>query len=162
MRYVTINRILDYLSLQPTDVFVDVGSGKGRVLCLAARYAVREVIGIEVVPELCRVAEKNSRRMRGRKSPIVIHNSRAQDFDYSKGTVFTFFNPFGAETLSIVLDRIHAGLEQSPRPIRLAYANPKHEAILSQRPWLDRYEMWLKEELGMEHSVTFYRSNNSL
>lgn len=162
MRYATINRILDRLSLQPADVFVDVGSGKGRVLCLAARHTVREVIGIEMVPELCRVAEKNSRHLRGRKSPIVIYNSLAQEFDYTKGTVFTFFNPFGAETLSIVLDRIQAGLEKSPRPIRIAYANPEHDVILSQRPWLDRYEVWLKEELGMEHSVTFYRSNNSL
>lgn len=162
MRYASIIPILEHLSLQPSDVVVDVGSGKGRVLCVAARYVVQEVIGIEAVPELCQAAEKNSRHLRGRKSPIVIYNALAQEFDYSKGTVFTFFNPFGAATLSTVVERIHAGLQHRPRPIRIAYANPEHDHILAQCSWLDRYDAWRKEERGMEHSVTFYRSNNSL
>jgi SAM-dependent methyltransferase len=162
MRYATIFRILEHLSLQPSDVLIDVGSGKGRLLCLAARYRVRELIGVEMVPELCRVAEENSRRMRGRKSPITIYNMRAQEFDYTKGTVLTLFNPFGAETLSVVVDRIRAGLQRSPRPLRIAYANPEHDHVLAQCPWLDRYDEWLKGESGLEHGVTFYKSNNCL
>ena len=37
--------------------FVDIGSGKGRALLLASDYPFREIIGIELSPELDRVAQ---------------------------------------------------------------------------------------------------------
>lgn len=160
--YTTIYRILDYLDLGADDVLVDVGSGKGRVLCCAAQYGIREVIGVEIVPELCRIAEKNSRRMRGKKSPIIIYNISAQTFDYSQGTVLTFFNPFGARTFSSVMDKIEEGLHRMPHRIRLAYANPEHEDVLQRRPWLEKVGVWPKETMNVEHSVVFYRSRNNL
>src|SRR5271166_6630819 len=40
-------------------VFVDIGSGKGRVLLMAADYPFQRVIGVELLPELHRVAQAN-------------------------------------------------------------------------------------------------------
>ncbi|MER3524728.1 MAG: hypothetical protein C4326_11905 [Ignavibacteria bacterium] len=162
MRYATINRILDHLRLRPDDVFIDVGSGKGRVLCCAARSIVREVVGVEIVPEFCRIAERNAQRMRGRKSPIRVYNVNAQQCDYSRGTVVTLFNPFGADTLSAVMGRIEESLQAKPRPLRLAYANPEHDSVIRRLPWLECYDEWSKNNLRIEHSVTFYRSRQSL
>lgn len=156
--YATVFQILDHLCLGPDDVLVDIGSGKGRVLCCAARYRVHEVIGVEVVPQLCDIAERNSLRMRGKQSPIVICNTRAQSYDYAKATVLTFFNPFGAMTLAAVLDRMEKSLLEHPRPLRLAYANPEHEHVIAQRAWLKRQDVWPKEARGIEHAVVFYRS----
>src|SRR4051794_27662217 len=48
MNYRTIWPILDHLALGPSDVFVDVGCGKGRVLCCAAHYPVGKVIGVDL------------------------------------------------------------------------------------------------------------------
>src|ERR1700691_1972444 len=42
--------------------FVDVGSGKGRALLLACDYPFREIMGIELSPELDRVARANIAR----------------------------------------------------------------------------------------------------
>ena len=42
--------------------FVDVGSGKGRALLLASEYAFQEIIGVELSPELDRIARSNIAR----------------------------------------------------------------------------------------------------
>jgi Histone methylation protein DOT1 len=58
--YHTMWKILNSLSLVDSDVFVDIGCGKGRAVCCAARLGVRKVIGVEYSPELCRIAEANA------------------------------------------------------------------------------------------------------
>lgn len=99
MSYASINRILRFLHLSPSDVFVDIGSGKGRVLCCAGRFRVKSVEGVEFSADLHADAEENIVRLRGRKSPIRSHNISAEEFDYSRGTVFMMFNPFGEATM---------------------------------------------------------------
>jgi hypothetical protein len=42
--------------------FIDLGSGKGRVLLMAAAYGFKRIIGVEFMPELHRVAEENIRK----------------------------------------------------------------------------------------------------
>ena len=53
-------RALSLLTLEPsTYVFVDYGSGKGRALLLASLYPFKEVIGVEIAPELHAIAGAN-------------------------------------------------------------------------------------------------------
>src|ERR1700687_1532110 len=51
------------LSIAKTDfrefTFIDIGSGKGRALLMAADYPFRRILGIELLPELHRVAKEN-------------------------------------------------------------------------------------------------------
>ena len=157
MSYHTIRKVLDFLSLQKDDVFVDIGCGKGRVLCLAARHQLRKVIGVDLSKEFCEIARLNAGRMRGRRSPVVVHNSNAVDFNYSEGTAFILFNPFGPTTLNAVLSKIHR--DATGHLVRIAYANPVHDEVFAGHSWLQPYERWEKEKLDMEHSVYFYRSN---
>ncbi len=44
--------------------FVDIGAGKGRALLVAAESPFREVVGVELNPELAAVAERNIARVR--------------------------------------------------------------------------------------------------
>ena len=39
--------------------FIDMGSGKGRVLLMAANYPFRRILGVELLPALDRVAQEN-------------------------------------------------------------------------------------------------------
>ena len=156
MFYSTIQRMVRFLDLQPTDVVVDVGSGRGRILCCAACHSVRKVVGIDLSEELCSDARVNARRMRERRSPIEVHQGLAQNFDYSAGTVFIFFNPFGASTLDAVLTKISADVKAGL--IRMAYANPVHEDIFRNHHWLHRYAFWDKGKLDLEHSIAFYKT----
>src|SRR5437763_11062946 len=52
-------RALDPAEVGPDDVFVDFGSGKGRVVYQAGRLPFRRVIGVEVSEELNRIARRN-------------------------------------------------------------------------------------------------------
>ena len=43
----------------PEFTFIDMGSGKGRVLLMAADYPFRRILGVELFPALHRVAQEN-------------------------------------------------------------------------------------------------------
>ncbi len=157
MFYSTIQKILDFLQLQSSDVFVDIGSGKGRVLCCAARYPIQKVIGVDLSDEFCKQARLNAGHMRGRRAPIEVHNLVAQEFNYVEATAFTLFNPFGASTLDAVLSKIKQD-NVNANPLRFAYANPIHEQVFASHSWLEKYENWDRTQKKMEHSISFYRS----
>jgi SAM-dependent methyltransferase len=155
MSYATIWQILDHLALGPSDVFVDIGSGKGRVVCCAARYPVERVVGVDMSEPFCDAARENARRLRGRRAPISIYASTADDFDYSAASVLFLFNPFGASTLAPLLDKI--GREARGR-IRIAYATPAHDDVFERQDWLERTDHWDAASSGLENSVSFYQS----
>jgi len=151
--------VLKALRLDLNDVFVDLGCGKGRVICLAARHLLREVIGVEHSAYLCEIARRNSLRVRGRRSPIKIQEIGAESFDYTIGTVFYMFHSFGPKTLASVLERMYQGLRSNPRRLRLVYSNPRNEHIVSQVGWLERCQLWTKETHdAVQESVSFWRS----
>jgi cyclopropane fatty-acyl-phospholipid synthase-like methyltransferase len=74
-----LSRALDRLQLDPRDfVFVDLGSGKGRVILRAATRPFRRVEGVEFSEPLHRVALRNIDNARAapgrsgrRSSPII-------------------------------------------------------------------------------------------
>ena len=137
--YRAIFRILTFLSLKPSDVFVDLGCGKGRVICCAATYDIAEAIGIEYVESLCDSARHNAQRVRRKKAPISILCSRAEEFDFTRGNLFYLFNPFGPETMKRVLDGLREGISARTRAVTVIYVNPVHEDLLAGTPWLRCY-----------------------
>jgi SAM-dependent methyltransferase len=139
MDYPLVRNFLRVLNAQPDDIVYDIGCGMGRILCLAARQPVKGCVGIEISPTFAEMARDNARHMRGRRAPIDIIHTDATLADYSDGTVFFLFNPFGERTLRQVLLRIQESLRQRPRPIRIGYGNPVHEDILEECGWLHRY-----------------------
>jgi SAM-dependent methyltransferase len=140
--YRIIFQVLRRLPLKDSDVFVDLGCGKGRVVCCAAHLGAARVIGIEYVKEIYEIAAKNAELMRHRRSPITIKHGEAQDHDFTEGTVFYMYNSFGPDTLRTVLSKIEAGLQRNPREIRIAYINPMYGLVVRERKWLERYAFW--------------------
>jgi SAM-dependent methyltransferase len=156
--YLAIMAILRSLSLKPSDVFVDLGCGKGRVLCCASRFNIQEIIGVEINKALCDIAERNARKLHGKKSCIKILNVSAKDFDYRRGTVYYLFNPFGVSTLSSVLTKLEQSARLYPRKIRIVYVNPVDEFLLAERSWLEMYDRWdVGEKFALMNNVSFWR-----
>lgn len=141
--YPVIRDVLRRLDLGPSDIFVDVGCGKGRVLCLAAQHQMTRVIGVEYSAELARMARENARRVRHRRTPVEVAAMPAEEFDYSSATALYFFNPFEAEILDVVLAKIH--VDRGTRPLRLAFVmeSPAQEAVFQKHTWLQRADTWL-------------------
>lgn len=136
--YPLLWRYLGVLRLQPDDVAVEIGSGLGRALCAMARYRVKKCIGVEFSPKLVERARENVRHLRGRRSPVELIASDAAFVDYSEGTAFYLFNPFGETTMRVVLERIHESVRAKPRRVRLLYVNPVHEDVFEAASWLTK------------------------
>lgn len=162
MPYAAIRLVLRLLALRPTDVFVDIGCGKGRVLCSAARHEVAGVVGIDISASLCATATLNARRLRGRRAPIYVHHAPAQEFDYTGATVFFLFNPFGADTLDQVLTKIHGDV--GDRTVRFAYAVPTFKDVFGDHTWLEPYRPRAARRRGaaVENLVTFFRTRSEV
>jgi predicted RNA methylase len=115
------------------DVFVDFGSGKGRVLCQAARYPFRRVIGIEIAEDLTEVARQNveAQRPNWRCEEVELVTGDATTWVVPDDmTVAYFFNPFVGETFRRVHANILASLDRNPRRVRLIYALPVMDDVL--------------------------------
>ena len=115
-------------------VFVDLGSGKGRVLLLAAEKPFKAVIGVEYAEDLHAAAEANI-RLAGleRRASSVLGD--AADFPIpGEPCVFYLYNPFGREILRQVIGAMEASYAKAPRPLYVIYFNPKHRELFDRSP----------------------------
>lgn len=144
---------------------VDYGSGKGRVLLIAAEYSFRRVQGIEFARELHAIAARNIDQLgppRRRCREVVSLHADASEVDLPPGPLVLFmYSPFGEPLMSRVLDRIEASWRASPRKIYLAYANPFHRESMDARAFLRPLEMprpWYRRWLPDRIPVILYES----
>lgn len=121
-------------------VFVDYGSGKGRVLLLAARLPVMKVIGVEIAPVLNAAAHANIDRLRDKLTcrDIMIWQGDAARFPLpDSADILYFYNPFHGDTLLGVLETIRVSALSAPRPIHVVFNNTRHlTKIEAAHPWL--------------------------
>jgi SAM-dependent methyltransferase len=129
--------------------FVDLGSGKGRVLLMAASYGFKKIIGVEYMPEWHRIAGENIRKfVAEHKIAAAIQNLcvDARDFHFPAGPLVVYlFNPFPEPILAAVLERLRQSLLNNPRPLLVAYRYPELETLLKQSEWLEKIagtEQW--------------------
>lgn len=136
--YRSLQTIARRLRLSSRDALLDIGCGKGRVLCLFATYGVRKCRGIELSRDLALDAQENAAGLRWQRAPIEIAQADAVDADISCASVIFMYNPFSAEVMRPVLARIRDSLHATPRPLRICYANPVEAALLDECSWLVR------------------------
>lgn len=110
-------------------VFIDLGSGKGRMLFRAAEYPFRKIIGVEFAPELHAIAQENVRTYRNRRRAcfdIESVNMDAAKFPLPlSDTVIYMFFPFRRPVMEPLLARLDESLERHPRDVVLVYMNPE-------------------------------------
>jgi len=146
-------------------VFVDMGSGKGRILLLAAEWPFRRIEGVEFASELHQIATRNVAVFAARypKSPDIVlrHEDAAEYRIPDEPCIFYLYNPFAGPVLAQVLDNIEASFECNPRPMYFIYANPKERQLIEQksfikliaRPWRAR----LADRLTSPEAFVFYQ-----
>jgi predicted RNA methylase len=154
--YYLIWRYLRPVRMTNNDVFYDIGCGSGRLLCVASLTSVRKCVGIEVSARLCEQARNNIERFRFHHAPIEIRTQDAAAADYTSGSVFALFNPFGPATMKVVLDLIGQSLERSPRHIQLIYINPTAQQVFDRAKWL--HLVATKSFVGSPLSVCYYQN----
>ena len=137
--------MLRQIEIRPgEDVFLDFGSGMGRVVIMAARYPFRKVIGVEVVPELDQIARENVRRslthLRCQDIELCLTDARTYAIPPEVSVIY-LWNPFGPDILDRVLENIHQSVRTSPREVRILYFTPPGVQYIDECKNLG----WLKE-----------------
>lgn len=111
--------------------FVDVGSGMGRVVLLAARRPFKTVVGVEISPALHAVAEENLARWddpRRRCRDLRLVRADATAFRFPRGDLVLYlYNPFRAPALDAILAHV---LAPPFRDVAVLYHTPVERAVL--------------------------------
>jgi SAM-dependent methyltransferase len=122
--------------------FVDIGSGKGRALLMAADYPFRRVVGIELLPRLHRVAKENVGKYKSNSQQcfrIDCVLGDACDFPFPpEPTVLYLFNPLPGSGLAKMISNLEGSLREHPRPVFVLYHNPLLEAVLTRSTVLQK------------------------
>ncbi|MGB7586030.1 MAG: class I SAM-dependent methyltransferase, partial [Terriglobales bacterium] len=149
------HEMLASLSLDFRDfTFIDIGSGKGRTLLLASDYPFRRIVGVELLPELHRVAQENIRKYKNESQQCFVLESicaDARDFIFPpEPTVLYLFNPLPEPGLVQLAANLEQSSREHPRPIFVIYHNPALEHVLAASKWL--------KKIGGTHQYSSFRS----
>ena len=116
--------------------FIDMGSGKGRVLFVAAEYPFRKVMGVEFSNALHDDAVANLKRYkfpRRRCADIEPVHADAREFEFpDDNLVIYLFNPFGAEVMERMLENLERSLERHPRHVIVVMLWPEHSDVVER------------------------------
>ena len=135
--------------------FIDIGSGKGRALLLAAEYPFRRVIGVELLPELNAVAEENIRKFLDLDKEkecreVQTRCGDATESSFPAGPLVVFlFNPLPEPGLKKIVENLRASLQQNPRPAYVIYASPLFENVIADSSEFTR--------IGGTHQYSLFR-----
>jgi hypothetical protein len=115
-------------------VFIDLGSGKGRILLLASHVPFKRIVGVEFAAQLHRIAEENVRSYHGpdrRGTDVELRHMDAAAYPFpDEPCVLWLYNPFGMEVMTKVVANLEASLQRCPRDAIVIYLNP-----LVASPW---------------------------
>jgi SAM-dependent methyltransferase len=133
---------LQAIPFAPADVvFLDYGSGKGRVLAAAAAHPFRRVIGVELSPLLVEIARQNLAQMKRRRAAAVeVHCGDAAKFELPADVnVIFLFNPFAGGTLTEVVDRMERSFSSHPRDLFvISFNHDEFDLRVRGRAWLKK------------------------
>ena len=113
-------------------VFLDIGSGKGRALILAAEAGFKKVIGIEYASELNDIAYTNIEKVKGRFGNCEFELCKGDALQYDipeEVDVVYLFNPFDEEAVRGLLKKVEPAFERQ-KAFYLIYVNPVHCNVL--------------------------------
>lgn len=122
--------------------FIDIGSGKGRALLLAAEYPFRRVLGVELLPELNRIAQENIGKFHSPTRRCFLVDSICGDatqFEFPQEPLVVYlFHPLLETGFRKVIANLQRSLQHTPRPVRVIYANPIFDEVVQNCPELEK------------------------
>ena len=134
--------------------FVDLGSGKGRTLLMAADYPFRRVVGVELLPALHQIAQQNLAAYKSDSQKCFALEAACADattFPLPDGPVLIYlFNPFAETGMRRTLANLEKTLQKNPRPAFVIYHNPQLEHVLTESAML--------EKIGGTHQYSIFRA----
>jgi hypothetical protein len=136
--YYLLDMVFDGTKLQisPSDVLVDVGCGKGRVINYWLRRGCKnKIIGIELNED---VAGAAAERLKAYTNVTIIAGSATACVP-TDGTLFYVYNPFRKELVQQFAQRLFEGVDKKDK-LRVVYINCVHIDVFENDPrWKVEY-----------------------
>lgn len=135
-------KIMEKVDLPREGVFVDVGCGKGRILLLAAEHGIDQVVGLEISPALCQIAERNVdafSKLSPESGSIKVICTNILDYQMEGNeTVFFLYSPFDHSVTDQFLEMIRKSLKQHPRDLCLIIDEFRFPELLSDDEYFEQ------------------------
>lgn len=118
------------IEIRETDVLVDVGCGRGRVINWWLDRGLRNrMIGLELLPE---VARRTAERLRAHPNVRIVSGDAVEGIP-PEGTVYYLYNPFDAVVMRRFADALLARAAR-PAELRIVYFNCRHADVFRADP----------------------------
>lgn len=128
-------RALKPQDVEPDDVFIDLGAGKGRIVLAAARYPFRRVMGVELAPALAEVARRNIEASRPRLQcqNVTIETGDLATFTLPDDVTVAYnYNAVRGDVFEAVMRELIASYDRRPRRLRLIYRTAlEHDRLIA-------------------------------
>lgn len=142
MAYPLLEKIFNVIPASGRNHLADIGSGMGRVLCVAAHHGYHKLTGVDFSDSFCEIAQKNLERT-STQIPGLEYRLYTQDaagFAIPPDTdCLVFFNPFNEKTMKVVAVNIMKSLREHPRKLYIVYANPLLIEIFTSKGFREIY-----------------------
>lgn len=145
--------------------FVDIGCGKGRMMMIASELQFREIIGVELNPQLAAIASANLIEWSGdgfARCPLRVLFQDATEIALPNSPCVLFlYNPFGPPVLRKLLDRLEQQFPNGSGQLDILYLSPDFESVFHGRPGYDL--VWKADlpQLEGEHEDVVAPGNQS-
>ena len=117
--------------------FLDLGSGKGRALLLAARFPFRSIVGLEFVTDFHLIAMDNLNTLTpNMRRRILLINDDVIRYQIPLVPLVVFlFNPFDVHITKQVAQKLSDSYRYKPRPLIVFYLNPVFLTVFTKLGW---------------------------
>jgi SAM-dependent methyltransferase len=136
--------------------FIDIGSGKGRTLLMASDFPFRRIIGVEILPDLHRIAEENVRKYKSDSQKCFAIETISEDarkFVFPPESMMLYlFNPLPEPGLVQLIANLEKSLSQHPRHVYVLYHNPLLEGVLAKSKQLTKVSGTHQYSIYANHS----------
>jgi len=116
--------------------FIDFGSGKGRVVLLAATYPFKAIVGVELSRELHEIARDNIKRTgldAADSGNISLLCGDVADYSLPDSDLLCYlYNPFGPAVLTPLAERLSQHSSRRGHRVFVVYVDPKHRDVFEK------------------------------
>jgi SAM-dependent methyltransferase len=134
-QWLPVRNALKDLEPGTADVFVDLGSGKGKALLIAGKLPFKHVIGVELDEKLSESARSNIGQAGGRLKASAVDCITASVLEWpipDETSVVFMANPFIGHTFRSAIGRIIESYDRRPRTLHIVYLHPwEHDWLMS-------------------------------
>lgn len=127
-----VRKILNEINTKDK-IFLDVGSGKGLILFLTAKFNFSKIYGVEINADLFRISTKNLSDFKDDRLEVI----NADIFDLNQNLfdsidIFYLFNPFSFNDMDKFVATLVESFYRNKRCVDIIYTSSQHDVIFKK------------------------------